>query len=151
MLLTHLCSDIIDLAAKTLITLKTEAPVAITPAPLLFQCVGKTVIMYLAAPPFSFRSSLFPCFLSNLRFLSWIHFSQKKEARIKRGDACACFIIRKERNRKTRHGLIFSTDRLGKATSVQRLCTQRPSLIFLTFKEHINDNNDATQRRLRRR
>lgn len=88
MLLTHLCSGIIDLAAKTLITLKTEAPGAITPAPVLFQCVGITVIMYLAALPFSFCSSLFPCFLSNLRFLSWIHFLRKGAPNQKRGRVC---------------------------------------------------------------
>lgn len=88
MLLTHLCSGIIDLAEKMLITLKTEAPVAITPALFLFQCVGITVIMYLAVLPFSFCGSLFPCFLSNLRLLSQIHFLRKGGPNQKRGRVC---------------------------------------------------------------
>lgn len=101
-----LCSAIIDLAAEMLITLKTEAPVAITPAPLLFQRVAKTVIMYLDVLLFCFYSSLPPCFPSNLRFLSVIHF-HGKEARIKRGDLCARFIIRKKRISERDMGSFF--------------------------------------------
>lgn len=101
MLLTHLCSGVIDLAAKMLITLKTEAPVAITPAPLLFQCVGITVIMYLAALAFFFLQlfvSLFP--VKSEIFLSWIHFLRKGGPNQKRG--CVCMFHNKEKKKRNR-------------------------------------------------
>lgn len=130
MLLTHLCSGTIDLAAEMLITLRTEAPVAITPALFLFAvCWNNSDYVFGCVAVFFLQLfvSLFPV-KSEIFIVD--PFSQKKEARIKRGDWCACFIIREKRNRKTRHGLIFSMDRRGKATPVQRLCTETEPDLF---------------------